>query len=181
MTERRVVKPRAARTPANPVPKKPSTPVGDEGARRDAMNRHNKPQGHCFVDFDHSTLIAAERELFTTEVQLPGSSVKARVLVCLHHKVEMEALQADKMAAARTMSIAPYGKCHVCDEPVGLRDEETPLPTRAGETVPVTYWERIDKTEDVVHERCRRGYRERVVDEDGNKSLPGFHRVIVLV
>ena len=176
VTNRRVV-----RTPANPVEKKPPTPEGDDSARRKAMATP-KPQKHCFVDFDHSVLQTdAERELYPTEVQLPGSSVKARVLVCLHHKVEMEALQADKMEAARTMSIAPYGRCHVCDDPVGLRDESTPLPSKPGETVPVNFWERMDKLEHVVHLHCRRGYKELVIDDDGNESKPGWHKKIALV
>jgi len=188
MATNRVVRPRVGavtsktvRTPTSPVEKKAPTPEGDDRARRKAMEAP-KHEGHCFVDFDHSTLQTnAERELYPTEVQLPGSSVKARVLVCLHHKVEMEALQADKLEAARTMSIAPYGRCHVCDDPVGLRDESTPLPSKPGETVPVNFWERMDKLEHVVHLQCRRGYREKVVDEDGNESKCGWHKKIVLV
>ena len=184
MATNRVVRPlnsKTVRTPANPVEKKAPTAEGDDSARRKAMATP-KSQGHCFVDFDHSTLQTdVERELYPTEVQLPDSSVKARVLVCLHHKVEMEALQADKMKAARTMSIAPYGRCYVCDDPVGLRDETTTLPTKPGETVPVNYWERMDKLEHVVHLHCRRGYKEKVIDDDGNESNCGWHKRIALV
>jgi len=188
MVTNRTIRPRVGavtsktvRTPTSPVEKKPPTPEGDDGARRKAMATP-KSQGHCFVDFDHSSLSSdAERELYPTEVQLPNSSVKARVLVCLHHKIEMEALQSDKLEAARTMSIAPYGRCYVCDDPVGLRDESTPLPTKPGDTVPVNFWERMDKLEHVVHLQCRRGYREKVVDDDGNESPPGWHKKIVLV
>jgi hypothetical protein len=171
---------KTVRSPANPVERKPPTTEGDDSAKRKAM-ASPKPQGHCFVDFDHSALTSVEQELYPTEVQLPNSSVKARVLVCLHHKMEMEALQADKMEAARTMSIAPYGRCFVCDDPVGLRDESTPLPSKPGDTVPVNFWERMDKLEHVVHLHCRRGYKELVVDDDGNESKPGWHKKIALV
>jgi len=163
------------------VEKAPLTESGSQAEKTDSMNRQTRKDGHCFVDDDHSRLTGQETELYPTEVQLPGSNVKARVLVCLHHKMEMEALAEDRMEASRKMSIAPYGRCHVCGEPVGLRDETTPLPDQRGNTVPVNFWERMDKREHVVHLQCRRGYRLKVVDEDGNESLPGWKKIIVLV
>jgi hypothetical protein len=161
---------------------KPPTESGGDGEKRAARARAEvKPKGSCFVDDDHSELSEREMELFPTEVQLPGSSVKAKVLVCLHHKVEMDQLKEHGLAAAKTLSIAPYGRCHSCDEPVGLRDEDTRLPDSLGELVPVTYWERMDLPEHVVHERCRPAYRIKVVDEHDNESKPGWQRRVVLV
>lgn len=173
---------KTVRTPANPVPTRPPTASGGDEEKRDARARaESKPKGSCFVDDDHSEFSQQELELFPTEVQLPGSSIKAKVQVCLHHKMEMDQLKEHGLAAAKSMSIAPYGRCYNCDEPVGLRDEETRLPDSAGELVPVTYWVRADLEEHVVHERCRPAYRLKVEDEHGNESKPGWVRRIVLV
>ena len=174
--------PRTVRTPSSPVPKKPSTESGGIKDKQASMKRSEpKATGHCFVDEDHSSYSAQELELFPTEVQLPNSSVKAKVMVCLHHKVEMDELKEHGLGAARKLAVAPYGRCYVCDDPLGLRDEETRLPDQPGEQVPVNFWERMDKPEDVVHVRCRPAYRAKVVDEDGNESKPGWSKRIVMV
>jgi hypothetical protein len=140
-------------TPTTPVERKPHIPTGDA---EDINKASNLPvyKGNCFVDYDHTKLADYEMELFETDVQLPNSPVKARVKVCLYHKAQMESLKKDELSAIRAMSIAPYGKCHICELPVGIREENTPLPDKPGDTVPVTFWEHLDDPIIVCHERC---------------------------
>lgn len=137
-------------TPTDPVPNEQEPIV--PGSGNEALERNLTQSGPdvCFIP-DHTgidTILASQ--VTEMEVAIPGTTIVTNVKVCVVHKGMLDKARGESVEKAKAAAEAPYGRCHVCSQPVGLRQPGAPKPKDGI----LTFWRHLNNLNDVCHETC---------------------------